>query len=104
MVARTYMAARPGRPSAAKTAFDQRLIPGLIDGAAMIEAGLERLSTAARRAPVTAAACALATGLAFGARTGGGGAATLARRVSSVCVAIGAVPGAMPRSRTAPRR
>ena len=51
MVGRSYMSRDGGAPSHAKTAFDQTLVPALIDAAGDIEAVLERVAIRTRQSP-----------------------------------------------------
>lgn len=52
MVDRSYMLAQPTRPSPVKVAFDQRVVPALIDAAGAVEGRVEAVSVVVKRAPV----------------------------------------------------
>lgn len=65
MVNSTYMLARPAPPSPPKLFLDQQVIPALIDLAGAVEAGLERVATWTRCAPVPSVAAAFTAGILF---------------------------------------
>jgi hypothetical protein len=66
LVTSTYLLDKSGHPSSVKTAFDQQVIPAMIDAAALVEAAVPRLSDWVRSAPLPA----LFAGCAAGAMLG----------------------------------
>lgn len=66
MVQPSYLLRKPPRPSTAKILFDQRIVPGAINAAGAVEAGVERIVTFTSRSPMVALATSLIAGAALG--------------------------------------
>lgn len=66
MVTRAYMTEKPSPPGTVHRLLDQRAIPALIDVAGAVEALVERLAVATRRAPATVLVTGCLAGLLLG--------------------------------------
>jgi hypothetical protein len=61
-----YMLQKSGPPSSAKMFLDRQVVPGVINTAGGIEAVLERIATATKRAPGRSLAASFVVGAALG--------------------------------------